>query len=162
MSQLKKSSSKFSLGKSSQSTLLPDSVDFVIIGGGTAACVLAARLSANPAFHVVMLEAGTWDKNHIFSRIPAAFPKLFKSSADWNYQTEEVLDMQGRKMFWPRGKMVGGCSAMNAMINMWGSPDDFDAWAVENPGWSAKDLYPLMYRSESVADDLPEGYISVY
>jgi choline dehydrogenase len=122
--------------------------DFIIVGGGTAACVLAARLSETKA-SVLMIEAGKSDKSYLFSRIPVGFPKLFGSEADWNYHTAPQKHMNGRELFYPRGKMVGGCTAINAMINMIGSPDDFDEWErLGNRGWNFANLQRGLKKSE--------------
>ena len=89
--------------------------DFIIVGAGSAGCVLANRLSADPASQVLLLEAGG-SHRHPNVEIPAAFPKLFKSGRDWDYMTEPEPTLKGRSVFVPRGKMLGGSSSMNAMI----------------------------------------------
>lgn len=123
--------------------------DYVIVGAGSAGCVLANRLSANPAQRVLLIEAGGSDR-HPLVRIPAAFCKLFQTSRDWNYHTEPQPGCAGRRMFWPRGKMLGGSSSINAMIYMRGHRADYDEWAaLGNPGWSYADLLPLFRRNEA-------------
>lgn len=89
--------------------------DYIVVGTGSAGAVLANRLSADSAASVVVLEAGPKDKNR-FIRIPAAFSKLFRSEVDWNYLTEPQKQLDGREIYWPRGKMLGGSSSMNAMM----------------------------------------------
>src|SRR5581483_4667435 len=89
--------------------------DYVIVGAGSAGCVVASRLTEDPTVSVLLLEAGGSDKKQEV-QIPAAFSKLFKTPLDWNYETEPQPTMKGRKMYWPRGKMLGGSSSMNAMM----------------------------------------------
>ncbi|RXW23274.1 hypothetical protein EST38_g2576 [Candolleomyces aberdarensis] len=91
--------------------------DYVIVGGGTAGCVLAARLSEDPSVKAL-----------IFTRIPAAFSLLFHSEHVWQFYTEPQAGANGRKKFWPRGKMLGGCSSINAQMAQFGAPGDFDRW----------------------------------
>ena len=122
--------------------------DYVIVGAGSAGCVLAARLSEDPAVRVLLLEAGGPD-DRMEIRIPAAFSKLFKSDVDWAYFTEEQPHLNQRRLYWPRGKVLGGSSSINAMIYMRGSRHDYDHWAgLGNPGWSFADVLPLFKKSE--------------
>ncbi len=126
-------------------------VDYVIIGAGSAGCVLAARLSEDPNVHVALLEAGGPDDRREI-HIPAAFSKLFKTQLDWNYATEPQEHLRGRELYWPRGKVVGGCSSINAMVYIRGNPADYDAWkALGNPGWSFRDVLPYFLKSEDQA-----------
>ena len=123
-------------------------VDYVIIGAGSAGCVLAARLSEDPNVHVALLEAGGPDDRHEI-HIPAAFSKLFKSQLDWNYATEPQKHLQGRELYWPRGKVVGGSSSINGMLYVRGNPADFDGWAQMGcRGWSFDDVLPFFRKSE--------------
>ncbi|HUJ19891.1 MAG TPA: GMC family oxidoreductase N-terminal domain-containing protein [Bryobacteraceae bacterium] len=123
--------------------------DFLIVGAGSAGCVLAARLSEDPSARVLLLEAGERDTRKEI-HIPAAFPRIFKSSADWAYQTEPQPRLNGRRLFWPRGKVIGGCSSINAMIYIRGQRQDFDSWRdAGNPGWSFEDVLPLFRAMES-------------
>ncbi len=125
--------------------------DFIIVGAGSAGCVLANRLSSNPQTKVLLLEAGT-QRLPKESRIPAAFSKLFHSAADWNYFTEAEPAAADRRMYWPRGKMLGGCSAMNAMMYVRGHASDYDQWRqLGNIGWGFDDVLPYFKRSERFA-----------
>src|SRR6476469_7311037 len=102
--------------------------DYVIVGAGSAGCVLANRLTEDPKITVLLIEAGGPDKKQeIF--IPAAFSKLFKTSSDWAYETEEQPQLNNRRLYWPRGKMLGGSSSLNAMIYIRGHRQDYDGWA---------------------------------
>jgi choline dehydrogenase len=126
--------------------------DFVIIGAGAAGCVLASRLSQNPSHRVLLLEAGGSDQ-HQAVQIPAAFPKLFKSKQDWAYHTEPVPGLLNRRAFWPRGKMLGGSSSMNAMMYVRGHERDYDAWErLGNSGWGFDAVLPYFKRSERFED----------
>ncbi|CMS08330.1 dehydrogenase FAD flavoprotein GMC oxidoreductase [Mycobacterium tuberculosis] len=89
--------------------------DYVVVGTGSAGAVVASRLSTDPATTVVALEAGPRDKNR-FIGVPAAFSKLFRSEIDWDYLTEPQPELDGREIYWPRGKVLGGSSSMNAMM----------------------------------------------
>jgi len=124
--------------------------DYVIVGGGTAGCVLAARLSADPAVRVLVLEAGGGDRNPVF-RIPMMTGTLLRNRyANWFYETEPVPGMEGRRLFWPRGKVIGGSSSINGMVYVRGLPMDFDSWAQSGlPAWSWDRVKPLFLRSEA-------------
>lgn len=123
--------------------------DYVIVGAGSAGCVLANRLSEDPGVSVLLLEAGGPDNKQEIS-IPAAFSKLFKSPLDWAYYTEEEPQMAGRKMYWPRGKVLGGSSSINAMIYIRGNRGDYDAWrAAGNNGWGYDDVLPYFKKAEN-------------
>lgn len=109
--------------------------DYIVVGTGSAGAVLANRLSADSAASVVVLEAGPKDKNK-FIHIPAAFSKLFRSEVDWDYLTEPQKQLDGREIYWPRGKMLGGCSSMNAMMWVRGFAADYDEWgALAGEDW---------------------------
>ncbi|HKN56870.1 MAG TPA: GMC family oxidoreductase N-terminal domain-containing protein [Amycolatopsis sp.] len=127
---------------------MADSFDYVIVGAGSAGCVLAARLSEDPSAQVLLLEAGpedTADEIHI----PAAFPSLFKTKWDWNYETVEQKHT-GKTSYWPRGKMLGGCSSINAMIYIRGNRADYDGWRDDHgaEGWGWDDVLPYFKRAE--------------
>src|SRR5436305_4391419 len=118
------------------------SYDYVIVGAGSAGCVLANRLSADPAIRVLLLEAGGSDRK-MNIRIPVGFAKQFRTDLDWNYTSEPEPSLIGRSMYLPRGRSVGGSSSMNAMIYIRGNRGDFDAWAQNGaPGWSYREVLP--------------------
>jgi choline dehydrogenase len=124
--------------------------DYVIVGGGSAGCVLASRLSEHPDSRVLLLEAGppdTADEIHI----PAAVNLLFQTAYDWNYQTTPQDRAGGRSIYWPRGRVLGGSSSINAMIYVRGSRHDFDSWRDDYgcEGWGYTDLMPYFLRAES-------------
>jgi len=122
--------------------------EYIVVGAGSAGCVMAARLSENPHFRVLLLEAGGADDRREV-RIPAAFSKLFKSSVDWDYSTEEEPHLHQRRLYWPRGKMLGGSSSMNAMIYVRGNRADYDHWkSLGNEGWGFDDVLPYFKKSE--------------
>lgn len=125
--------------------------DFIIVGAGSAGCVLANRLSADPRRRVLLIEAGGKDAVKEV-RIPAAFAKLFRTRRDWAFTTEAEPNMQGRAMFWPRGRMLGGSSSMNAMMHVRGHRSDYDGWRQQgNAGWAFDDVLPYFKRSEAFA-----------
>jgi choline dehydrogenase-like flavoprotein len=126
-----------------------ESFDYVVVGAGSAGCVLAARLSEDPTVSVLLLEAGGDDRVDEVT-IPAAFSKQFRTRLDWGYSTDEQKHAQGRQLYWPRGKVLGGCSSMNAMIYIRGSRHDYDEWAqlTGDPSWSYDGVLPTFLRSE--------------
>ncbi len=123
--------------------------DYVVVGTGSAGSVVANRLSADPGAQVVVLEAGPMDTEK-FVHIPAAFSKLFRSPLDWNYQTEPQKEVGGREIYWPRGKVLGGSSSMNAMMWVPGFPEDYDEWAEQaGEQWDYEHLRPYFDKVEN-------------
>jgi choline dehydrogenase len=123
--------------------------DYIVVGAGSAGCVLAARLTEDPGTRVLLLEAGPPDNKAEIS-VPLAFGKLFHSEVDWDYHTAPEPELGGREVFWPRGKTLGGSSSINAMIYMRGHPADYDGWEkLGNEGWSWQDVLPYFKRSEN-------------
>ncbi|MEL6252152.1 MAG: choline dehydrogenase [Bacteroidota bacterium] len=127
---------------------MENTFDYVIIGAGSAGSVLANRLSANSANRVLLLEAGGKDSNPNI-KIPAGFPKLFKSKEDWTYHTSPQKQLGDRELFLPRGKVLGGSSSINAMIYIRGNKADYDEWAaMGNKGWSYEEILPYFKKSQ--------------
>ena len=131
-------------------SLEAETFDYVVVGAGAAGCALAARLSESGEHRVLLLEAGPKDTK-LEIKIPAAFSALFRSKLDWNYDTEPQPQLNNRRIFWPRGKVLGGSSSMNAMMWIRGFPGDYDGWAEAcGAGWSWKELLPYVRRVEHV------------
>lgn len=132
------------------------SFDYLIVGAGSAGCVLAGRLSEQPGVTVALLEAGGSNRS-LNVRIPAAFPKLFRTDRDWEYYSDPEPGLMGRRLYMPRGKMIGGSSSMNAMLFVRGNREDFDSWAKAGAtGWSYDEVLPYFKRMEKFergADD---------
>jgi choline dehydrogenase len=120
--------------------------DVVIVGAGSAGCVLAGRLTEDPRIRVLVLEAGPTDRK-MEIRVPAAFTKLFKTPYDWDYSTVAQDGLDRRELYWPRGRTLGGSSSINSQMYVRGRPADFNAWAL--PGWSWKEVRPLFDRMEN-------------
>lgn len=123
--------------------------DYVIVGGGSAGCVLANRLSANPAHQVCLLEAGPSDSNP-FIRIPMGIIMVLRSKKlNWHFWTTPQPHCDNRKMYWPRGRTLGGSSSINAMCYVRGNAYDYDHWArLGNDGWSYQDVLPYFKKLE--------------
>jgi len=113
--------------------------DYVVVGTGSAGSVVASRLSADSRNQVVVLEAGPMDDDK-FVHIPAAFSKLFRGPLDWDYLTEPQKEVGGRQIYWPRGRVLGGSSSLNAMMWVPGFPADYDEWA-EHAGDAAHPIH---------------------
>ena len=126
-----------------------DDFDYVIVGAGTAGCVLANRLSADGRARVLVLEAGGSDRT-IWIQLPIGYGRtFFDRRVNWMYDTDPVPGLGGRPSYWPRGKVVGGSGSINAMVHVRGQPDDFDDWAAfGNPGWSWADVLPYFIKAE--------------
>lgn len=123
--------------------------DYIIIGAGSAGCVIANRLSKNPSNRVLLLEAGGSDGNP-FIHIPAGLAKLANNkTVNWSYTTEPQAGLNLREMYWPRGKVLGGSSSINAMVYIRGQAEDYDDWAsLGNQGWSFEDVLPYFLKSQ--------------
>ncbi|NEM08648.1 GMC family oxidoreductase N-terminal domain-containing protein [Geodermatophilus normandii] len=126
--------------------------DVVVVGAGSAGCTLAARLSEDPSARVLLLEAGGSD-DVLEVQVPAAMYKVWRTRRDWNYTTEPQPGLGGRGLFWPRGKLLGGSSSINAMIYIRGAAADYDEWAqlTGDPSWSYASVLPLFRRMEDNA-----------
>jgi choline dehydrogenase len=125
--------------------------DYVVVGAGSAGCVLANRLSEDPSVEVLVLEAGGKDRS-LNIKIPAAFPKQFHTKLDWDYFTEPEPYVDDRSLYVPRGKSLGGSSSMNAMLYVRGRPLDYDLWERQGaPGWGWKEVLPYFLKSEDNA-----------
>jgi choline dehydrogenase-like flavoprotein len=123
--------------------------DYIVIGAGSGGAVVAGRLSEDPGTRVLLVEAGGSGR-HMSVRIPAAFAKQFKTERDWEYYTEPEPHLDGRTIYHPRGKMLGGCSGQNAMIYIRGNRSDYDSWAKGGAtGWSYDEVLPLFKRDAS-------------
>src|SRR6185369_3692382 len=124
-----------------------DSYDYIIVGAGSAGCVLANRLSEDPRKSVLLLEAGPRDTN-LWIHVPLGYGKLFsRTDVNWAYESEPEPALNGRRIFTPRGKVLGGSSSINGLVYIRGQREDFDEWNI--PGWSFKDLLPYFTKSAS-------------
>ena len=130
-----------------------DRFDYIIIGAGTAGCVLADRLSADGRHKILVLEAGGSDAR-FWIKTPIGYGRTFAdASVNWRYQTLPNPGLGGRTMYWPRGRVVGGSSSINALVYCRGMPADFDDWrAMGNVGWGWEDVLPYFERSERRVD----------
>jgi choline dehydrogenase len=127
---------------------MEDTYDLVIVGAGTAGSVLAERLTSSGGIRVLLIETGGMPKNRFIS-VPAAWPELFRSEVDWAFESEPQASAGGRRMFVPRGKMLGGSSNMNAQLHQWCHPADFDGWVEAGAsGWGWADVRPTFRAQE--------------
>ena len=123
--------------------------DFVIVGGGTAGCILANRLSASGRHSVLLLESGPKD-SYPWIHIPIGYAKtMFNRKYNWGFHTEPEAQMNDRRMYWPRGRVLGGSSSINGLIYIRGQQQDYDAWAAAgNRGWAWRDVFPVFKMLE--------------
>ncbi len=128
---------------------MTEEFDFIVVGAGTAGCVLASRLTENGKYSVLLLEAGGSDWS-IWIQMPIGYGRtFFDKRINWMYDTEPVASLGGRRSYWPRGKVVGGSGSINAMVYVRGQPNDFEDWkAAGNPGWGWDDVLPYFTKSE--------------
>jgi choline dehydrogenase len=126
--------------------------DYIVVGAGSAGCVLANRLSASGAHRVLLLEAGGSDRSP-WIQVPIGYGRTFNNPRfNWMYQAEADPALNDRRAFWPRGKVLGGSSSINAMVYVRGQPGDFDDWAAAgNPGWSWTEVLPYFKKYEDHA-----------
>src|SRR4051812_5284819 len=127
----------------------PDSFDFIIVGAGSAGCVLANRLTASGRHRVLLLEAGGHDRR-LWIHIPLGYGKLFADArVNWLYKTEPEPELDNRQVIQPRGKVLGGSSSINGLLYLRGQPADYDHWRqLGNAGWSFDDVLPYFRRAE--------------
>ena len=128
---------------------MTEEYDYIVVGAGTAGCVLANRLTEDGRFSVLLLEAGGSDLS-IWIQMPIGYGRtFFDRRINWMYDTEPVEALGGRRSYWPRGKVIGGSGSINAMVYVRGQPRDFDDWkALGNPGWGWDDVLPYFKKSE--------------
>ena len=123
--------------------------DYIVVGAGSAGCVLAARLSEDPATRVLLIEAGPPDRS-LWIHLPIGYGRtMWSDTYNWRFQTDPDPNMNGRRIYWPRGKTLGGCSSINGLIYIRGQREDYDHWAaLGNTGWGYDDVLPYFIKSE--------------
>ena len=123
--------------------------DYIVVGAGSSGAVMASRLSEDPAITVLLLEAGPPD-NSFWIHLPIGYGKtMWSKTYNWCFHTDPDPNMNGREIYWPRGKTLGGSSSINGLIYIRGQREDYDAWAAQgNPGWSFNDVLPYFIKSE--------------
>ena len=135
--------------------------DFIIVGAGSAGCVLANRLSADGRHRVLLLEAGGQDLNP-WLHVPLGYGKLFlDEKVNWRFHTEPEPNLDNRRIFQPRGKVLGGSSSINGLVYVRGQRQDFDGWRqAGNVGWGFEDVLPYFIRAEDQARGA-DAYFSI-
>jgi choline dehydrogenase len=137
----------------------PLHADYVIVGAGSAGCVLANRLTADGRHRVLLLEAGPRDRS-IWIHLPIGYGKtMFHPVYNWGFYTDPEPNLNGRRIYWPRGKGLGGSSSINGLICVRGQPEDYDRWAaLGNRGWGWEDVLPYFERSEMSCSEIDEKH----
>jgi choline dehydrogenase len=128
---------------------MSEEFDYIVVGAGSAGCVLAARLSEDPATRVLLLEAGPADRS-LWIHLPIGYGKtMWSDRYNWRFNTDPDPNMNGRRIYWPRGKTLGGSSSINGLIYIRGQREDYDHWAaLGNAGWGYDDVLPYFVKSE--------------
>ena len=130
-----------------------EACDYIVVGAGTAGCVVASRLSQSGKDNVLLLEAGGSDRR-FWMRVPVGYGRTFADPrVNWMYRTEPDPALAGRQGYWPRGKVLGGSGSINGMVYIRGLSSDFDGWrALGNPGWGFSEVLPYFKMAEDYCD----------